>query len=123
MSPHILTRAHRPLFRSMLLEQLEGRVVPSFLTARAYDVWRDTNAGTVGDFNIDGHPDPAASHSSGRVGVLLGNGDGSFRNALIQGPLANITPAFAVGEFNGDGRPDLVRGIVGIPPPPTPLAS
>src|SRR5207302_8895489 len=40
------------------------------------------------------------------VGVLLGNGDGSFRAA--QYSAAGSGPySVAAGDFNGDGRPDL----------------
>ena len=42
----------------------------------------------------------------GVVPVLLGNGDGTFRSALTYG--AGSAPAsLAVGDLNGDGKPDL----------------
>src|SRR3989442_1126557 len=45
--------------------------------------------------------------SKGTVSVLLGNGDGTFQPAqsFAAGSYAR---AVAVGDFNGDGRPDLV---------------
>jgi hypothetical protein len=61
------------------------------------------------DFNHDGNLDLAVANSlSNYVSILLGNGDGTFR----AGPQNPILPAPAtfvnVGDFNGDGEPDLV---------------
>jgi hypothetical protein len=38
------------------------------------------------------------------VTVLLGNGDGTFRNAVTYGA---PTGPMGVGDLNGDGKPDL----------------
>src|SRR5437867_4654829 len=63
----------------------------------------------VGDVNLDGRQDLAVAQSGSTpslVSVLLGNGDGSFQPARIfatgQGSLS-----VAIGDVNGDGRPDL----------------
>jgi hypothetical protein len=62
----------------------------------------------VGDFNRDGKLDIVAApeNTNGTVSVLLGNGDGTFQSPL------NYAAGFeafymAVGDFNGDGFPDL----------------
>ena len=63
----------------------------------------------VGDFNGDGKPDLAvANFVSGNVSVLLGRGDGTFQTAVNFGIGSGSQPQFvAVGDFNGDGKPDL----------------
>jgi hypothetical protein len=45
---------------------------------------------------------------SGRISVLLGNGDGTFQSFNDVDLLAAATPVSVVsGDFNGDGKPDL----------------
>jgi len=62
----------------------------------------------VADFNSDGWPDIAFNMQlpDPEGGVLLGNGDGTFRPALPL-PYPALGPLLA-GDFNGDGKPDLV---------------
>ena len=62
----------------------------------------------VGDFNGDGKPDLVVTNlNSADVSVFLGNGNGTFQNAVGYG--AGRDPrSVAVGDFNGDGKPDLV---------------
>jgi hypothetical protein len=70
----------------------------------------------VGDFNGDGIPDVAvAGLGSSSVSILLGNGNGSFTEAP-HSPLAALSfpSSVAVGDFNGDGIPDVaVAGFDG----------
>ncbi len=63
----------------------------------------------VGDLNGDGIPDLALANTftPGNVGVLLGNGGGSFGAASTFDVGAGTSVAVAIGDFNGDGRQDL----------------
>ncbi len=66
----------------------------------------------VGDFNGDGIMDIAISNAGcGTVTVLLGNGDGTFTQSGIfstGGGASDAPYSVAVGDFNGDGKLDLV---------------
>jgi len=64
---------------------------------------------TAGDFNGDGKLDLAAGMNGG-VGVLLGNGDGTFgaRTDLICDGTTNHHNSVIAGDFNLDGKLDLV---------------
>ena len=70
----------------------------------------------VVDFNGDGNLDIAVANNSAAgihtrmpsgVTVLLGNGDGTFKQSSFT---TNLSFGFAVatGDFNGDGKPDFV---------------
>jgi hypothetical protein len=61
----------------------------------------------TGDFNGDTRPDLAVANSdSSTVSVLLGNGDGTFQQA--QTSATGRYSELAVGDFDGDGKLDLV---------------
>jgi hypothetical protein len=64
------------------------------------------------DFNNDGNPDVLLRELSGQFAVVLGHGDGTFGAELLitssteTGELATFP--VAAGDFNGDGKIDLV---------------
>ena len=61
------------------------------------------------DLNHDGKPDivvTIANNNTARTEVLLGNGDGTFQAPLPVTSSCCVT-AFAVADFNGDGKPDV----------------
>jgi Concanavalin A-like lectin/glucanases superfamily/FG-GAP-like repeat/PKD domain/Cadherin domain/RTX calcium-binding nonapeptide repeat (4 copies)/FG-GAP repeat len=97
----------------LALEALEDKTLLSvtFSPAVNYDAGGDIRSVAMGDFNGDGHPDLVTANSDSLdVSVLLGNGDGSFKPAVqyAVGSFGSGPWSVAVGDFNGDGHPDLV---------------
>src|SRR5271165_891718 len=83
----------------------------------------------TGDFNRDGNPDLIVAFNQsdptqpGGIAVLLGKGDGTFQspsNITLPGPIIQqavgsaASAALAVGDFNGDGKLDIVTAIQGV---------
>jgi Bacterial Ig-like domain (group 3)/FG-GAP-like repeat len=75
----------------------------------------------VGDLNGDGKPDLAIAHctayvnrgyacpgATGVVGVLVGNGDGTFQPTHKSPSGGVAASAIAIADINGDRKPDLV---------------
>ena len=66
----------------------------------------------VADFNGDGNPDLAVVNwgyflGTGRsIDIFLGNGDGTFQRPY-EYEVGNFPVGLVVGDFNGDGIPDL----------------
>jgi len=65
----------------------------------------------VADLNGDGKLDIVVANVGdlpGTVGVLLGNGDGTFQGVVIYLSGGEVVSSVAVADVNGDGKPDLV---------------
>src|SRR5262249_14507153 len=76
------------------------------------------NAVAVADFNGDGKIDVVMALNGGNgnygVAVLLGNGDGTFSGPIFSAPCCSPDLRgenwVVVGDFNGDGKPDIAVG-------------
>jgi len=95
----------------VLLGNGTGALTPSF----TYKLPNKQQTGYLlaADFNHDGKLDLAFSvtGSAGKIGILLGNGDGTFQKVVFTSALS-FPNQFAVADFNGDGNPDLVIQLV-----------
>ncbi len=86
---------------------LLGRGDGTFNLAASYGGFARSVA--VGDYNGDGKPDLAVANSTNNtIGVLLNNGDGSFRSGTAVGIPGMWPKTVTSGDFNGDGRANLV---------------
>lgn len=103
-------RSPRTATQRPVLEVLDNRTLPSFSAPSGFAAGTFPNTVVTTDFNGDGRLDLAVLNvGSDDVSVLLGTGDGAFqatRNRYILGGWQPHT--LAVGDFNGDGRPDIV---------------
>jgi FG-GAP-like repeat len=95
---------------------LLGRGDGSFETPQVINLGQSSNAEidatVVGDFNHDGKLDFAFGNAMGNtVSTVLGNGDGTFGSpslpTIATGYVVNY---MAVGDFNHDGKLDLLTG-------------
>jgi hypothetical protein len=101
---------------SVLLGNLDG----TFQTAVIYGSGgRVADSVVVADVNGDGRPDLLVANycgltgyctnaSSGVVGVLLGNGDGTFQAPLTYDSGGYGADSVAAADVSGDGKPDLM---------------
>src|ERR1022692_4872205 len=72
----------------------------------------------VADVNGDGKLDLLVANECGNlsgcpngvVAVLLGNGDGTFQTAHTYSSGGDLSLSIAVGDVNGDGKPDVLVG-------------
>ena len=70
----------------------------------------------MGDFNRDGIIDRAEAFAAvgdplhGKLEVSLGRMDGTFQEATSKVAIGTKPQSIAVGDFNGDGSPDVIVG-------------
>jgi hypothetical protein len=98
---------------------LMGKADGTFNPAVSFPTGPAPTAVVVGDFNGDGNVDLAVTNGNcvvnglgilscdaGTVSILLGNGDGTFQSHFDYAT-GREPSSVAVGDFNGDGKPDL----------------
>lgn len=61
----------------------------------------------IGDLNADGKLDLVVASLASGVGVLLGNGDGTFGAQTLYSSVSSSS-SVAIGDMNHDGKPDIV---------------
>jgi hypothetical protein len=99
---------------SVLLGNGDG----TFQTAHTFAAGTDIPSVKTVDLNGDAKPDIVIrdfTANGGQVGVLLNNGDGTFGPVQL---LSNVSAAFsfAVGDIDGDLKPDILVGDSGTTP-------
>lgn len=100
---------------------LLGKGDGTFNAATAYSPTYGVSAVEAADVNGDGKIDlviatncTSGTSYTGCVGVLSGNGDGTFASAVTYLSGAYSPGAIAVADLNGDGKPDVVVAHCGI---------
>jgi hypothetical protein len=90
---------------SILLGRGDGTFAPATLLPLTFNM--TLNVVKVGDLNSDGKPDViVGSFGNEVIGVFLGNGDGTLREAHIY-PVNGSPENIEIGDLDNDGRIDI----------------
>ncbi len=87
-------------------KQMTGSGGPGGGAVHQYATGKGPTWVASGDFNGDKKLDLAVTNSDNTVSVLLGNGDGTFRQH-VDYPADTSLSAVAAADFNSDGKQDL----------------
>ena len=115
--PHGTTGLHRKKAGSTAPNSGSVSFAPA-VTYAAVSAMGSASPGSlaVADVNGDGNPDlivaNSPGYSSGSIGVLLGNGDGTFQPVKLDSiaGTVGVVNALAVADVNGDGKADVLVG-------------
>ena len=104
-----------------------GTAAGGFQTSLAYPAGQPALNATLADFNNDGKLDVAVATGTTQAQVLTGNGDGTFKTLpaptnTVPSPNPTLWSAVLTGDFDGDGKQDLLYSLTGLPLP-TPNAN
>jgi hypothetical protein len=105
--------AYCPQYIDGCVSVLLGNGDGTFQPAVTYEAGPgETMSVAVVDVNGDGKPDLLVANwcpfCANTVGVLLGNGDGTFQPEVTYSPGEYVALSIAAVDVNGDGRPDLL---------------
>jgi hypothetical protein len=99
-------------FGSNTVGVLLGNGDGTFKKAVTYPAGVSPISVAVADVNGDGKPDLVIANNqdngNGSVGVLLGNGDGTFASIVNYASGGFAPQSVAVADLNGDGKPDVL---------------
>jgi len=103
-------RVGAPLFAILTALTAQALTPPLFLPGVTYGAGGGLpQSVAVADVNGDGKPDlVVVNNLSNSVGVMLGNGDGTFRSVATYGSGGVGPQSVVVADVNGDGKPDLL---------------
>ncbi len=102
-----------------LVSVFMGRGNANFDKAVSYEALNHTQNVVIADVNGDGIPDLVVNSIGSGVGVLLGNGNGSFRSVTGYDSGGYTGGGLAVADVNGDGKLDIIAangndGTIGV---------